>query len=493
MNENAFVGSPEQLVGGGEFGDLAQQFGSSGFIWTDPEEFMKSVTSGYETNISGLTGGQAIQLQSIEDALLATVQEERHFVAFNELSKSNATASIDEYVTQTTIGGAMGGTYNDETGEIAEAEGDYNRKFLKIKYLMTMASVSVVQANTKTVVDTVANQTKNAIMRLLTDAEWGIFNGDSACVPQEFDGLEALIRAGATADHIIDLRGAEFSAAAVEFIQAQQLVTGQDNFGGITDAYLSNQAAAGLDQKLDGGFRVNLNSQAQKVAVGAPVSQIVTRWGNITPKADVFLREGDMPFAARSSRHAALVTASGLVAPTSVAGVAAANASSQFLTAHAGAYYYGAEASSKKGRSLITKSSAVSVVAGDGVTVTVTGADGGLETCYWLYRSRRNGTNATADFREMLRVPKSGAGAVYVDCNQNIPGTSKGFGLTKKPDAVALRRLLPLTKFPLATVNRPIIPWAHLLFLALRVSKPQQHVVWTNILPAGQTWRPFSD
>jgi len=494
MFENNFVGNIDQVVGGGEFGDLASQFGGNGFIWTDADQFMKAVTSGYATDIAGMTGGQALQLQSIEESLLATTQEEQHFVMFNDLGASNATASIDEYVTQTTIGGFPGSTFNDETGEIAEYEGDFNREFLKIKYLMTMASVSVVQANTKTVVDTIANQTKNAILRLLTDCEWGILYGDSAIVPQEFDGLAKLITANASVDHVIDLRGASFSAAAAEFIQGQQLVTGLDNFGRLTDAYMSNLVASDLDQKLDPAFRVNISSAEQKVKVGAPVSQIVTRWGNITPKSDIFIREGELPFASRSSKLAALVAAAAMVAPASVGAVAAPTAGSKFLTAHAGAYYYGAEALSKRGRSAFVKmGSAVTIAAGDGVTVTITAGNGGTETGYWLFRSRRNGTNANSDFREMIRLAKGGATTVYVDLNQNIPGTSIAVGITRRPDAAVVRRLLPLTKFPLATTNRPIIPWAHLLFLALRVAKPMQHVIWKNILPAAQTWRPFSD
>lgn len=476
---------------GGSFEDLAAG-ALDGFLWTDPAEFAKAVTSGYGSDVATFTGGRALQLQSIENSLLATVQENAHFKAFSSLNKGDATATVDEYTQQTTVGGFLGGSFNTEIGAIQEADADYKRRILEIKYLMTMRRVSVVQKSTRGVVDVIKNQSKSAILQLLSDVEWGIFYGDSSCSSVEFDGIERFVTTQAPSDHMIDLRGRSWSPAAAEFVQAAQLVASYENFGQLTKAFMSNLAAADLDQKLDPAFRVNINNNAQQVKVGAPVKDVVTRWGNITPIDDVFIREGDMPFANRNARLAAIVTAAGVSAPQAVAATASPNAASQFQTAHAGLFYWGAEGGNQNGRSALVKSSQVTVAAGDGVSVAITESSGGNETHYWVYRSRRNGTNANTDFREQVRVAKNGGGTTtYLDLNTDIPGTSKSFLVSAQEDAITLRRLLPMTRFALYPSNTPVIPWAYLIFLALRVGKPNQHIVVKNILPAGAVWQPF--
>jgi len=203
---------------GGNFGDLAA--GSlDGFLWTDPAEFHKAVTAGYGSDVATFTGGRALHLQSIEHSLLATVQGNKHFKAFNSLAKSDATATVDEYTQQTTVGGFLGGSFNTEIGAIQEAEADYKRRILEIKYLMTMRRVSVVQKSTRGVVDVIKNQSKSAILQLLSDVEWGIFYGDSSCSTVEFDGIERFVTSQAPADHVIDLRGKSLSPAAAENVK----------------------------------------------------------------------------------------------------------------------------------------------------------------------------------------------------------------------------------------------------------------------------------
>lgn len=485
------MNSSELVVSGGSFGDLANNL--DGFLWTDVREFQKAVQSGYGSDVATFTGGRALQLQSIEHTLLATVQKTEDFKAFNSLTKSSATATVDEYMQQTTVGGFPGDSFNSEVGQINESEADYKRRILEIKYLMTMRSVSVVQTATKTAVNTITNQTVSAIKQLMSSVEWGIFYGDSSCSAEEFDGADAILTAQASADHFIDLRGKGITAAAVEFVSAAQLVASYGNFGRLDTSYMSNLVAADLDQKLDPALRVNISSEAKSgVKVGAPVSQIVTRFGNITPKHDLFIREGDMPFASRSAAMAALVTAADVDPATAVVVTVTPTAGSQFLTEHGGTYYWAAEGGNKKGRSALVKSTGHTIAAGDGASVAITETGGGNHTYFMVYRSRRNGTNTNSDFREMIRVAANGGGTTtYVDLNQNIPGTSKIFLFTESEDAITVRRLLPMTKFALYPSNTPVIPWAHLIFLALRIGKPNQHVIIKNVLPSAAAWQPF--
>ena len=144
------------------------------------------------------------------------------------------------------------------------------------------------------------------------------------------------------------------------------------------------------------------------------------------------------------------------------------------------------------GQSVVTKSIQYAVAVGDKVTLTITASVGGTETGYAIYRSRRNGTNDTADFRLVARVAKGGATTTFVDRNEDIPGTSKAFLLNLNPGhtAITWRQLLPLTRFNLYPTNAAVIPWALLLFGYLRISKRRHHVMIKNILPTTATWLP---
>ena len=71
--------------------------------------------------------------------------------------------------------------------------------------------------------------------------------------------------------------------------------------------------------------------------------------------------------------------------------------------------------------------------------------------------------------------------------------TTKSYILNMSPsdNSITWRQLLPMLKFPLATVNQAVIPWAQLMFGYLRMAKRQHHVVIKNIVPSGARWKPF--
>lgn len=174
--------------------------------------------------------------------------------------------------------------------------------------------------------------------------------------------------------------------------------------------------------------------------------------------------------------------------------MAASDASSKFAAAHAGNFYYLVTGINKNGESTGTKSAQIAVAAGDKVTLSITASVAGTETGYVVYRSRKNGTNATSDFRCMGKVAKaSGGTTTYVDRNREIPGTSKAFLLNLDPAATAIvwRQMLPLSEFALYPTNQAVIPWAILNMGYLRVSKRRHHVVIKNIGPSNAAWKPF--
>lgn len=88
----------------------------------------KALTAGYGSDTNGLTGGSAFRIQSLDTTLKATVQENKHFALFNALAKPKATAVVDEWTEQDSIGGFLGGTFNDQDGAASETNGSYTRR-----------------------------------------------------------------------------------------------------------------------------------------------------------------------------------------------------------------------------------------------------------------------------------------------------------------------------------------------------------------------------
>lgn len=455
-------------------------------------ELKKALESGYGTDVSTLTGGGALRIQSLEKTMLSTIQENKHFALFNELAKGNAGATVDEWTEQSGIGGFLGGSTNTETGNIQNAMGQYNRRVGMVKYLMTRREVSFVSTLGNNLVQAEAVEAQNGALQLLTDAEFLCFEGDSAVVPTEFDGVGAQIASLGSSDHVIDAEGQ--SLASISLVdQAAATIAGYGNFGTPTHIFMSQLTQSDFNTNLDPAFRVALTDSPASLQLGAPVVGIRTSWGDIKTKPDVFVRDErqQLPFQTEFPAIAAVNT----FAPAAVAPVAGAGgADSKWGAAHGGNYYYAVAGVNAAGQSVCVVSAQVAVAAGQQVTLTIDKSVIGTETGYVIYRGRKNGSNALTDLRLMTRIPVSGgAQTVFVDKNRKIPGTSKAYILNMAPGAQAInwRQLLPMTKFALYPTVSAVVPWAQLLFGYLRIGKRKHHVVIENIVPAGAKWKPF--
>lgn len=462
----------------------------------DAEALQKALSAGYGTDVSSLTGGAALRIQSLDKTMKTVIQENKHFVLFNELAKSNATATVDEWTEQSGVGGFLGGSTNTELGGINQATGNYARRVGMVKFLMTQRQVSFVQSITNNIVEAEAVEAQNGALQLLTDAEYLSFEGDSTIVPTEFDGIGAQIMSLNSADHVIDARGGQVNK--IDLIdQAAATIAGFGNFGTPTHFFSSQLVQSDLNTALDPAFRVNLTQVGGGgIDLGAPVVGMRTSWGDIKNCPDVFIRDEKQltPF---ELRYPSFAVGNNTMQPASVAAAANASggASSQFAAGQAGNFYYAVTGLNANGESQAVVTSQVAVAAGGSVTLTINRSAAAQETGYAIYRGRLNGTNQLSDMRLMKRIPASGgATTVFTDLNADIPGTTKAYILNMRSgaDAINWRQLLPMTKFALYPTNAAVIPWAQLLFGYLRIAKRQQHIVIKNIVPTGAAWKPFA-
>lgn len=457
----------------------------------------KALEAGYGSDSASLTGGAALRIQSLDTTMQATVVDNKHFALFNRLPKPNATATVDEWTEQYGVGGVLGGSTNTESGAAEEAEGDYARQVGQVKYLSTYRKVSIVLGAQDNIIGAETVEQANGALQLLSDVEYLSFEGDDSVVPTEFNGIKRQIELLGSADHVIDMRGAALDS--IDPIgQAAETVWGIENFGTLTDIFMAGSVQTDLNNKLDPAFRVSLTGTGQDLAYGAHVSRIKTAFGEIATTQDVFVRDEKMKklFQLRGKAYQTVSANLATIAPQSV-GIAAnvsGGASSQWDSTSAGSYYYAVTGINSKGQSTGVVTSQATVAAGGKITLTIAASAGGAETGYVIYRSKKNGTNTLADFREMCRIPVTAGGTTtFIDLNAEIPGSTCAYVLNLRPSdhAISWKQFLPMFKIPMAAVNSPIKPWLQMLCGYLRITKRRQHIVIKNIVPNGAAWKPF--
>ena len=473
----------------------------------DVAELQKALTAGYGTNMPDLTGGAALRIQSLDTVMQSTIQENKHFRLFNMLPKSKPGATVDEWTEQDRVGGFLGGSTNTETGVIAEFTGSYNRRVGMVKYLMAQRRVSVVQTLQRAIADSEATEYANGALQLLSDIEYFLFEGDDKCVPTEFTGIKAQMLEGIAAgqvdpENLIDMDGQPFNSIH-PLNRASAQVRKYGNFGTATDVFFNQEVQADFDNALDPAFRIQLTGVGEGgMRLGAPVTGIRTSGGVITTQEDVFIRNQLMKQPFEVQYPVVALQNVGMKPATLTADATANDVSSKFSAPRAGNYYYLVCGQNAAGQSQGLVSAVVAVAAGKRVALTIAQSAGGQETGYVIYRSRQNGGNSIAgsvygegsDFREVGRIGRTGASTVFIDNNRLIPGSTEAYILNLTPGATAItwRQMLPMIKFPLYPTNAAVIPWAQLIFGFLRMSKRKHHALVTNIIPTGQTWKPFA-
>lgn len=462
--------------------------------------------SNYQTDVSTLTGGGALGVQSLDTAMKSTIQDNSQFVLFNRLAQSNATNIVDEYVRQNSVGGVLGGSTNSQMGVVRAAQGDYSREVGLVKFLMSLRQVGYVLNIGKNILEATSVEEQNGALQLLTDAEYLLFHGNAAASPTQFDGIFAQIDAAIAAgtmdgSNVIDMQAQPITSVD-QFSAINQSVSNYGSWGKSTDCFLPNSVQTDLNMGLDPAFRWTPQGQNTPM-IGAHVEGIRLTHGVLKTNMDTFLHYDQhpmtIPWDAQPGQYQQTAVANAANNPVGVAGTTASDAASQFTAATAGNYYYcvAGVAPGGAGYSQSTVSAQIAVSAGQSVSLTITASASGSETGYAVYRGRLNGTNAPIDMRLVKVIPKSGATTVFKDQNRDIPGTVSipVLNMGASADAISWRQFQPMTKIPLpfGVGGMPVISWFQFLFGYLRMTKPKHHGYIKNVLPNSVTsWKPFN-
>lgn len=447
----------------------------SGFGTSSPEEVVelqKALYAGQDVNAPSVAPGEGFPLrtESLEASLKNLTFEMDEIKLFRSIPKVPASNTVEEFNRLRSYSEAGNRRFFNgwmTEGDLPEeVDSTYERVTVLIKFLGVVGRVTHV-ANTIRAAhgNVIALETMNKTMELLKNVEHALFFGDSSLLPEQFDGLEALITDGAPGN-VIDLRGQPMTEEVLN--DAMLLI--RDNFGAATDVYMSTGAFADLAKQVYDRQRF-LQAPAPGV-LGATVTAFQGQHGRVNLHDHVFFTSGDEPVAAGLGR------ADRRPLPPTLGSVTAAGSGSKFTSADAGAYWYKVVAGNRYGVSApVTAAAAVTVAAGESVTIPVT--DGGQGTTYYeVYRSPVGG--AAADAKFMTRVARSGATQNIVDANDDIPGTTKGFVLMQNQQSFSWSQLLPLTRIPLAAIDTSI-RWAQVLYGAVKMYTPQKNVVFKNV------------
>lgn len=475
-----------------------------GSIGGASQELIKALeASNYQTDVSQLTGGGALGVQSLDTAMKTTIQENEHFTLFNRLAQTSATNIVDEYTRQSSVGGFLGGSTNSQMGVVRAAQGEYSREVGLVKFLMTLRQVGYVLNIGKNIVEATAVEERNGALQLLTDANYLLYHGNADASPTQFDGIFAQIDkeiadGKMSADNVVDLDGAKLdSIEALSKINVA--VSRYGSWGRSTDVFLPNSVQQDLNMGLDPAFRWT-PAGGNTPMIGAHVEGIRLQNGVLKTNMDTFIHDEENPmvypfevnFAAQAADNVA-------IKPASVTVVASADdTASKFSASRAGNYYWGVASidAGGKGMSAVTLTSQTAVAAGKKAVLTITKSTAGTESGYAIFRSRQNGTNAASDLRLVKVIKKTGDTTTFTDINRDIPGTVSVplLNLGPSADAIGWRQFQPMTKIPLpfGVGGVPVISWFQFLFGYLRVTKPKHHGYVKNILPSNAKWRPFA-
>lgn len=465
-----FNATPGNFVSSRDYRDF------HGFGVASPEEIddlRKALSAGADINNPGTAPGVGFPLrtESLEGTLKNLTFEMDEIKMFKTIPKVPASNTVEEFnrILSYSRGGAAAFDLGWMTeGDLPEEEDStYERVTVLIKFLGVVGRVTHV-ANTIRAAhgNVVAMETMNKTMYLLQQLENSIFFGNSALLPEQFDGLEPLITAGAPAN-VIDLRGQPLTE---EFLN-DQLLRIRDNFGQATDGYWSTGVFADIAKQVYDRQRFMIAPAPG--TLGATINAFQGQHGKINLHDSVFIRQGGLPIAAGLGS-----TGKRPLAPSiTVALASPVNAASQFGAADAATYGYRIVAGNRFGRSTPVDVGTVAIAAGDAATFTV--QDGGQGTTFYeIYRTAAGGAVATATL--MSKVARTGATQVITDLNADIQGTSKGFILMQNQRSFAWSQLLPMSRIPLAAVDTSI-RWAQVLYGAIKMYTPAKNIVVKNI------------
>jgi hypothetical protein len=415
------------------------------------DDLNKAISAGYD--VSNQTGGGALRPQSLESTLKVLSFQDQHVKLWKKIAKLPAYSTVEEY-NQLDDYGSQSGAFFQEGGLPREEDTTYTRETALVKFMGTTRVVTHPMTLVRSAHgDVMALEARNGTLWIMRAVEQALFTGSSRNNSLQFDGYDVQIRAGG---NIIDAQGMPLSEGLLE--TGGQIVA--QNFGVITDVFLSTAAMANLAKTFFPKERVNLPA-SEKGVVGVPITHFASQNGVMQFNPDVFIQEGVAPLAG------------GQVGAPNITGlaIAASAATGSGNNLAAGTYGYSVSAVNANGETVAIADGNAdkTATAGQSIPLVITiptatpTMDQPAPTAYKIYRRSSVGSSAKLYLTTHVPaddpnyVPGSSSSFTVSDLGNDVEGTSSAYFFDMNPSQVmAFKQLAPLMKLPLATISAAI-------------------------------------
>ncbi len=416
---------------GGSFAPAGFGLGSG-----DKDALIKALNVGYPTPGAAPGTFAPATIESLDSQITSVAESLPNIKFVNRLAAAQAINTVHQYVKQTSVGSRLPGWQLETSDPSRQSTPEIERVIASLMLMVDYFRVGDV-ANMVSIISGAgenadAFQQRNALINHLSHLEDALFNGDQSMCSLEIDGLRTLMLSGAPSTNIVDLRGQAITGANVN--AAQRIVT--DKFGRIEEVWMSGSSQESLGNLAESNLIYNRPSAkmgGEGTTINVMPTGANTTNGFVKFESSAFLQAGGVhgnePLAAGEGDSKPTLPVIG------VAPAAGAHASSQFVAADAGDYYYKVVAYGPGGISVPVSSAVVSVAAGDRVTMTMT--DNAITNVYYykVYRSDKNGLVGTCKFA--FNFAKAAVGnTTIIDYNDDIPGTTTAYGLAFDPSVL---------------------------------------------------------
>ncbi|NBV51363.1 hypothetical protein EBR78_09140 [bacterium] len=456
-------------------------------------ELNKALSAGYASDPAAQSNGGALRVESLDATLKIVSFMEKNIVLYNDIPKTKAYNTVEEYNLLSSYGG-RGGFFIQEGGLPRTEDSKYQRKAAFVKFMGTTREITHPMLLVRPAHgNVVALETKNGAKWMLQRMEESLFKGNSSIISESFDGLDrqhALGIADASTagdgrpavseEHVVDLRGDVLSESV--FTEVARILL--DNYMYPTHCYLPFTAHSDFSKAFFSKGRYGIPVTPADAMVGFVADKVKTPGGVVELRPDVFLRVDETAPAAADNAMAPTAPASAVVT------VQAKSTSRGFQAGEYGTYAYEVTAISRSGESAATAGSANAVVTSINSEVkivvtrgSVSGND--LTQGYRVYRTRLEDGVAGKKYL-VAEIASAGATTNVLDGNETLPGAGVAYIGQMDESVLALRELSPMLKFPLATVASSI-RWMQLYYNTPILFRPRG---WVKIKNIGRLKQP---
>jgi len=469
----------------------------------DVNTLMKSITAGNitgrTTEEQGATGGSVLKVESLEQQLKVLDFREQEIVLWKKIPKLPAYNTVEEYI-QLKSYGSFGNAFNNE-GELPEEDDtQYARKSQLVKFMGKTGSVSH-PAQLVNMIQGVGNITEHKVkattMTLLREADLALVAGDSAIIPQQWNGLYAQHKTAIGTGNanntayfgssvVIDLKGKALTETAVA--AAQLSLINNHGIGTLLmgpPSVLSDYATRFLQ---GGGSATKFVTpgDAGGMETGQRVTGIMTQFGPVELGHDLFMSNQYAGGPIMTSASAA-TNLKAPAAPSVSAAVVSDTATN--YNAYTGNYVYCVTAVNRYGESAPTITGTLGVTSNTSIALTITaGVSTVPATGFKIYKSMLNAVTGTVQMYYLFSVSTTdvtsgydgGAAGVVWDRGWLMANTEQAFLTDPTLDIYSFKQLAPVMKMDLAPLG-PATRYMVLMYGTPILYQPLKFIHFINI------------